>query len=216
MPLMSQWRKELRANNNTRIYKGRSMEGTFQFGDHLIFEPAPLTGIQPGDVVIYRRLNHKGSHDELVHRVISSLPEGLIVKGDNNPHVDKTLVTEKNLMGRVSHLERNGKRFLVGDRHFGLLRARALHGLRHVQAGIWALVRRMGRSSYRQLRNSGLIGRLWRPSIKKILLLTTDGPLLKYVCRNRTVAYYSPANGRFQCRKPYDLVLCKKKLENQN
>lgn len=192
------------------------MEGTFRFGDRLIFEPAPLTEIQPGDVVIYRRLNHKGSHDELVHRVMSSLPEGLILKGDNNPHVDKVLVTEKNLMGRVSHVERDRKRFLVGDRHFGLLRAHALHGLHHVQMGMWTLVRGMGRSSYRRLRNSGFIGRLWRPSIKKILLLTEDGPLVKYVYRNRTVAYYSPANGRFQCRKPYDLVLCKKNLEKQN
>jgi signal peptidase I len=207
MQLMLQWREKLPVKNNIRLYTGRSMEGTFRLGDRLIVEPVPFTDLRPGDVIVYQGLNHKGTEEELVHRVMGCLPNGLVVRGDNNPCADKTLVTESNLVGRVSHVVRDGKRYPVHGKGFGLLRARASHVWHRIWEEVWGLVRSMGRGSYSCLRNSGLISCLWRPSIKKVQLMTEDGTLIKYVCRNRTVAYYWPANGRFKCRKPYDLVL---------
>ena len=67
--------------------------------------------------------------------------------------------------------------------------------------------------SYRQ---SGLIARLWRPSVLKVQLMTEDGPLVKYVCGNRTVAYHWVNEDRFKCRKPFDLVLFKPKKVTAN
>jgi signal peptidase I len=183
------------------------MKATFRPGDRLIVETVPFTNVRPGDVVVYRGLNHNGAKDELVHRVMCALPNGLVVRGDNNPCADKTLVTENNLVGRVSHVVRDGKRYPVHGKGFGLLRARALYRWRHIWGFLWDVVRYLGRGSYACLRNSGLIARLWRPSIKKVQLMTENGTLIKYVCRNHTVAYYWPANGQFRCRKPYDLVL---------
>lgn len=183
------------------------MKATFKLGDRLIVETVPLTDIYPGDVVVYRGLNHKRAEEELVHRAICVMPSGMVVQGDNNPCADKTLVTEKNLVGRVSHVVRDGKKYPVHGKGFGLLRARTLYRWRYIWRFLWDVVRYLGRGSYSCLRNSGLIAHLWRPSIKKVQLMTENGILIKYVCRNRTVAYYWPANGWFKCRKPYDLVL---------
>jgi signal peptidase I len=187
------------------------MEGTFKFGDLLIFEPAPLPLIQPGDVVIYRGLNHRGEHVELVHRVVAVTSDGLVMRGDNNPAPDRLPVKENNLLGKVSYIERDGICLPVSRRPKIPFRSRVSQGFRHVRSLMSALAGHIGRSSYRKLRRSGLIGILWKPPIKKIFLQTNDGPLIKYVYRNRTVvAHYFPAQERLHCRKPFDLVLSKK------
>jgi signal peptidase I len=216
MLLMLQWSEKLPQIKNKRIYKGRSMQGTFRFGDHLMIESVPLNDIRPGDVVVYRRLNHKGVCQELVHRVMCTRSKDLIVRGDRNACNDSTPVTEEDLVGRVSHLNRNGKIYAVRGKTLGLLRARILHGSRHIREVLWNTARRIGRGSYHCLRQSGLIARLWRPSVVKVQLMTEDGPLVKYVCRNRTVAYHWVNEDRFKCRKPYDLVLFKDRVPGTN
>lgn len=193
--------------HNKRLYKGRSMEGLFRFGDRLIIEYVPLTDIHPGDVVIYRALNQEGNENELVHRVMRILPEGLAVRGDNNPYEDRTLVTVKNLVGRVTLVERGGKEITVQNGWRGFMYACISHGYRGLWVLAWGMIRLPGHMFYCRLRDSGLIVHLWRPSIEKIRLLTERGQIVKYVCRNRTVACYWSENGRFECRKPYDLVL---------
>ena len=45
--------------------------------------------------------------------------------------------------------------------------------------------------------------------------MTEDGPLVKYVCGNRTVAYHWVNEDHFKCCKPYDLVLVKPKAPNR-
>ena len=72
----------------------------------------------------------------------------------------------------------------------------------------------MGRRSYGWLRNSGMIAHVWHPLIVRVQLMTENGPLIKYVCRNRTVAFHWIDDGRFKCVKPYDLLLWYEKLKN--
>ena len=189
------------------IYKGQSMGGIFSFGDRLIIEHVRKASVRPGDVVVYRILNHKGSRDRLVHRVMGVAPSGLVLRGDNNFCDDQTLVTQNNLVGKVSHVERGGKRVSVRGGCSGLLIARVFHGWRFLRHIMWKFIRIMGRWSYRRLRDSGIIQRLWKPSILKIQLMTAHGPLIKYVCRNRTVAFLWPQKDSVTYRKPYDLVM---------
>ena len=183
------------------------MTGTFRFGDRLIIEYVALADVGPGDVVVYRTFNHAQNENERVHRVMRIVQEGLVVRGDNNPCADKTLVSENNLVGRVAYVERDGKCIPVRSGWPGLLLARIGHEYRGLRGWAWGIVRLLGRAFYGRLRDSGLVVHLWRPSIERIRLLTEKGQLVKYVCRNRTVACYWPENGRFECRKPYDLVL---------
>jgi signal peptidase I len=203
--------RQMPVEDSIRFYHGRSMAGTFRPGDCLTVTPLPPADVRPGDVVVYRWLNHNGVEEELVHRVMCARSNGLIVRGDNNPCNDSTLVTENNLVGSVSHVYRGGKRFPVRGRWVGLVRARVLHGSRRIGEVLWHAVRYLGRRSYRWFRKSGLVARLWRPSIVKVQLVTDNGPLVKYVWRNRTVASHWVNEGRFRCRKPYDLVISGRK-----
>jgi hypothetical protein len=197
----------LTGGNSNSLYRGRSMLGTFRFGDSLIIESVPFNDLRPGDIVVYKGLNHGGDEDNLVHRVISIRPEGLVTQGDNNSRPDKTFVNEGKLLGRVCHMERGGKKIPVCNGRMGLLRVRVRRRLDFLQNEIWRLVRSMGRGTYGRIRESGLIPLLWRPAISKVFLMTEKGPMVKYISRNRTVGEYWPENGRFRCRKPYDLLL---------
>ncbi len=189
--------------DSTRFYHGRSMGGTFRPGDCLTVSPAALADVRPGDVVVYRRPNHQDNGEELVHRVVAAVPGGLVAQGDNSPRADTSLVTADNLLGQVTHVERGGRIRLVRGGRLGLLRAWVLHA-RHP---VWRMITRVGRRPYRWLRNSGLMFRLWRPRVMKIRLATENGPLVKYVCGGRTVARWWPEKRRFDCQKPYDLVI---------
>ncbi|MFB0535254.1 MAG: signal peptidase I [Anaerolineae bacterium] len=193
--------------DSVRFYHGRSMGGTFRPGDCLTVEPVSLADVRPGDVVVYRGPNDQGDTEELVHRVVAAAPGGLVAHGDNNPCADMPLVTADNLLGRVTHVERDGRTRLVRGGRLGLLHARVLHARRHVWRQVRGLVACLGRGPYRWLRESGLVPRLWQPTVMKVRLATENGPLVKYVCGGRTVARWWPHQNRFECQKPYDLVI---------
>lgn len=191
------------AEDSTRFYRGPSMGGTFRAGDYLTVVPVSISDVRPGDIVVYRRPNHQGDAKELVHRVVARASGGLIVRGDANARADTTLLTADNLLGRVTHVERSGRTRLVRGGQLGLLRARLLRTRRRV----WRLIACVGRGPYRWLRGNGLVARVWQPTVMKVHLATEDSPLVKYVCGGRTVACWWPEQGRFECRKPYDLVI---------
>ena len=186
-----------------RFYRGVSMSCTFRPGDCLTMVAVTLNEVQAGDIVIYRAANHDGEEDELVHRIVASTPNGLVTRGDNNPCVDTTLVTAENLMGRVTHVERNGITRPVRGGRPGLLYAR----LFRFRLGVWKFIKRLGRVPYRRLRNSNLIPRLWQPTITRLRFDTEKGSLVKYICNGRTVARWWVESRRFECDKPYDLVI---------
>ena len=194
-----------------RFYRGRSMKDTFLPGDCLAVESIPISDIHLGDAVVYREANHQDEPDELAHRVMAIVPDGLVTRGDNNTYNDTTLVTAENLVGRVTHVQRNGKRRVVRGGRRGLLRARILR----VRNRIWKLIKYMGSRPYHWLRKSNLIIRLWQPLIIKVRLKTDNGPLVKYICGGRTVARWWPQQDRFECKKPYDLVIRREDLAQQ-
>lgn len=189
------------------FYRGSSMLGTFRSGDYLTVEPGSIAAIRPGDVVIYRGRDQAGEPEDVVHRVVAVTPGGLVTQGDNNPQIDNVLVTQDMLVGRVTHVERAGRTRPVQGGEWGLLGVRVRHAWRRVLRLGWRLLRIVGRRPYRWLRESGWARRLWRPEMMRVLMITEDGPLVKYVSGRRTVARWWPETGRFQCRRPYDLVI---------
>jgi hypothetical protein len=188
-----------------RFYRGSSMRGIFRVGDCLEMEPAVIGDIRPGDIVVYHESSPHppDGAKELVHRITSLKPEGLVARGDSNILPDATLVTRDNLVGRVRYCVRGGKRYEVKGGFRGLLSARIRHNL--ITSRKW--IRILGGIVYRKIRLTGLIRRVWHPDIAVIRFMTEKGPLLKYICRGQTVAWLWIQNNRFNCRKPYDLVL---------
>jgi len=65
-----------------------------------------------GEIVAFTR---PGSGEVVVHRLIGKRGNDWLIQGDNTPHIDFELVPEKNILGRVARVQRNGK-----DRWSGL------------------------------------------------------------------------------------------------
>jgi hypothetical protein len=178
------------------IYNGRSMHPTFRPGQILYVRPQ-VEALRPGDVIVYQ--------DEvgcIVHRVCSIVSGQIITRGDNNRTPDTAPLPLDRLIGRVEMAQADRIRPVVGGR-LGLLTARlrwaglpAVNSLRIVFG--WP---------YRRLKASHLMLRLWKPQIEKVHLQTDNGPRVKYLYNRRTVAVWDPLPRRFECRKPFDLIL---------
>lgn len=186
-----------------RAYHGSSMLGTLRSGDQVVIEPVPLTAMRPGDVVAFRPTVADDEGIPIVHRVVAIRPAGLLTQGDNNAQIDVGLVTADRLLGRVTHVERGGRPMLVRGGRAGQLWVVYLRARRRV----YNLAARLGRGLYRRLRASGLVRRVWRPRITRLRLVNNHGTQVKYVCGGRTVARWWPHQNRFECQKPYDLVI---------
>jgi signal peptidase I len=190
-----------------RFYRGQSMAGTFRPGDALIVADVSIDSVHRGDVVLFRSMDADGEPEQVVHRVVAVLPEGLVTRGDNNRRVDLGLVTPDRLVGLVTHLERAGKRRRVRGSWWGLLHIRRIYVWRRIRWRGRRLAASVGGILYRRLRDSGFTPRLWQPPITRVCLTTSGGLVVKYVCGKRTVARWWPETGQFQCRKPYDLII---------
>jgi len=195
--------KAIYIKENMRYYRGNSMRGTFQIGDRLLIKPVLIVDIIPGDIIVYQRPNNKENTEEMVHRVVALREGKLITRGDQNRTLDLTPVQSNQIIGKVIAKENRGYRQVVVGGEKGLQRAK----LR------WAILRlnrfayRLFIFPYRLFRNSRFISMLWRPVTTKIHLKTEGGLVVKYIYKQKTIAIWEAASKRFNCRKPYDLVI---------
>jgi signal peptidase I len=91
---------------DTRRVDGTSMLPTLEGGDLVVVQPAQLSDLKVGDIIVYNNLCSTEG-ESVIHRVISITPQGLITKGDNNPSPDQDSgiavgpITQQCLVGRV-------------------------------------------------------------------------------------------------------------------
>ena len=191
------------------FYKWKSMKGTFRTGDMLFVENIYIDKLEKGDVIVFKGQYSFGSFKNLVHRIISISKKGLITRGDNNFYFDAKKVSWDNLVGRVTHLERNGKQLPVKNGKPGIRRANMLNLKLHIKKTIW----RFCKLPYTSLKKKDIISLIWKPDIKKIHINTTDSELIKYIHKNRTVGQVWIRQEHTKIKKPYDLVIrCKQPI----
>jgi len=154
--------------------------------------------LQVGDVVAF-----DAGGKAISHRIMGREAKGWVTRGDGCPGRDGELLTPERLIGKVMERERAGARDTVTGGRRGLRRARRLHGA----ARLRRICFRVLAPPYRLLRASHLVAALWRPRIVKARFAGPEGVLIKRIHRGRTVACWSPQDQRWDCRKPYDLVL---------
>jgi len=173
------------------------MKGTFKPGDKLTIEKIPINQVRKGDAIIFR-IAKKDEDDFVVHRVVDLTPNGLVTRGDNSRKQDTELVAEENIYGRVIAYDRKGNICRTWNGRLGMMRAGALHGrLQFTQILMFFL-----RKPYLMIRESGIAAKLWRPEIEIIRFKTSNGPLIKYVHKDITVAIYWTDKNRWWCRRP--------------
>lgn len=117
-------------------------------GDTLIVERIPSNAVSEGDIVLFGRDRRLFAH-RVVTRLNHRQPAEILARGDANPAPDPP-VPERDLLGRVSFIVRNGKSIKpsktlpVSDRALAALAQRSdfaarlvvgVHGMRAIPKG---------------------------------------------------------------------------------
>ena len=90
--------------------KGSSMTPFIRDGDIVTVSPMKDGPPRPGDVVAFARA---GSQKLIVHRVVRRQEAGWLIKGDSCAVAEGPIPREQ-VLGRVTRVERGGRRVLVG------------------------------------------------------------------------------------------------------
>ena len=118
---------------------GFSMIPFVRDGD--VITVAPLAGGTPGlgDVVAFVRPN---TGKLAVHRVVGNLSSAFLIRGDNTQETDG-LVPAGNILGRVTRVERDGRRVYLGlgPERYPIAFLTRLGLLRLLWRSVWRLVR---------------------------------------------------------------------------
>lgn len=180
------------------------MLGTFLPGDCLIVTSAMIEDLCVGDVVVFRGTKKNSDDDcEWVHRVVDAFDRKFITRGDHNSYNDFGFLTNENMVGRVDFVLRDKKKRAVWNGQLGYWWARCLH-LR--QPLLYLLGRFLG-NYYQWLREKKILAQYWHLKLSKLYLWSEEGLIIKYVLHGRTIAIWQPEQKRFDCRKPFDLVI---------
>jgi hypothetical protein len=174
------------------------MKTTFRQGDCIVFEP--LAGTRrpaPGDVVLFRSRPDPGI--DTVHRVVSVNGENLVLRGDDNPSGETETVPLRDVLGRVTAVERNGRRFPVAGGAAGSLWAGFVS-----REGI---PRRFLGALYGLLRRSRLLRLLWRPGLEAVRTEADPPGVYRLLSSGRVIGRWCPGRGILLLRKPWDLVV---------
>ena len=178
--------------------RGDSMWGTLADGDCLWVSPIPFESLQAGDVVAF-----EAGGKVVVHRIVERDENVFRTQGDGNWSRDSAPLTAANLVGKVTDREHRGVRLPVAGGARGHRRAIVLRAVSR-----WRLRFRHGRTSpYRLLRASRVASLFWRPRIAVASFVSPEGSTVKFIHRGRTVALWRPQARKWECRRPYDLIL---------
>ena len=178
--------------------RGDSMSVTLKAGDRLWLAPVAFDSLEVGDVVAL----DVGSKI-IAHRIVARHPNGFLMQGDGNGRPDLEPLANMNFRGKAVARERRGTLARLaggrqGHRRGQILRACSRFRIRLVWMLDWP---------YRLLRSSRWAVRFWHPDMRAVRFATPSGWLTKFICRGKTVAVWAPQSGRWECRRPYDLVL---------
>ncbi len=173
------------------------MQPTFRTG-HLLYVRPEVQDVKPGDVVVYEQAGRY-----IVHRVISIGNLGYVTRGDNNPFADDDPVTPEQVIGRVEMGENSGEISSISSGWLGMWLVRFGRATRGLEPGL----RLIFGWPYRFLKANRFIVRIWKPTISQVHLKNDNGNLVKYIYHKKTVAVWDVSLGRFECRKPFDLII---------
>ena len=179
-------------------YRGESMRGTFADGDCLRVRPVRFEVLRPGDVVAFR-----SGGQVVAHRIVGRRGGDFLTRGDGALAPDSAALAPGALIGQVVGRERRGVETSVAGGGWGRWAARFRHGACRVRIGLLFPLAPL----YRALRASRWVGRIWKPRLLAARFAVAGGVFHKRIHRGRTVACWAPHEGRWTCRKPYDLVL---------
>lgn len=187
------------------VFSGNSMHPTLKEPDYL--EIRSYDGAKPrrGDVVYFRSPR---TGIMVVHRVMAVRPEGLLTKGDNNPHRDPDIVSANNLTGRVVAARSSERERRVRGGAAGMLE----HYYARMSRKAAMAAHRLCRFFFRSGSLMGILRSLARNRLKFKFVLFGKIPLghMKTLANNQCVGRY--IHGTWHIDYPWRLLVDPEKI----
>lgn len=177
------------------VYKGPSMNSTFQDMDVLYY--VPNKNVRFGDVVVIKipEYEHK-----IIHRVISVGKKGISTMGDGNLHPDSWLLSPDQIIGSVIYGYRGKRRFKVLGGLAGLaqmIQVRFKHLTMKTVRPIFSII-------YHNLPISNVVILLIQP--KPVAFKRSTGIELQLLVRGRVIGRRLPGQ-KWQIKVPFRFFL---------
>ena len=80
---------------------GFSMYPTIKSGESILYTDATVDDLEPGDIVVFTDFV---SGERVCHRIVEIKDGRAKSKGDNNRFRDRGFISNKNLVGKVTHI----------------------------------------------------------------------------------------------------------------
>ena len=121
--------------------------------------------------------------------------------------IDKKPIDSEHIIGRVEAIIENGQKIKFETDKLKLLQVR----IKWIFLDIKRLLKKPLKPIYRYLKSILIISKIpqknFQKKIKKIILKSPDGEVVKFLFKGRTVAQWWPEQDRFFCKKPFDILI---------
>jgi signal peptidase I len=187
--------------------RGESMRPLFRPGDRIHFAACRIEEVRQGDVIIF---TSPGQVERIIHRVVSTGPDGIRTKGDANPCRDTGNLRQEDIIGRAVSVERGGRAIPVAGGIAGRLLAVLIRAFRKSDH----LASHVLNPCYRGLARSGLFRALLPPALRpRVITFERDGAREMQLVLGRRIIGRRPAGaGSWTIRRPFRIFVDEKAL----
>jgi len=187
--------------------RGDSMRPLFRPGDRIRFVPCRAEEVRRGDVILF---TPQGRDERVVHRVISTGPEGVRTQGDANTCRDAGELRQENIVGRAVAVERGGRVIPVAGGRAGQLLAACVRAARradHLASYLLA-------PCYRVLARCGIFRAILPSALRpRVVMFERDGAREMQLVLGRRIIGRRPADtGTWTIRRPFRVFVDERAL----
>ncbi len=182
--------------------RGESMRPLFRPGDRIRFIPCRVEYVRRGDVIIF---TPSGQKERVVHRVVSTGPDGIRTQGDANLYRDAWGLRQEDIVGRAVSLERRGRVIRVAGGIAGRLLSSLIRAFRKSDH----LASRVLNPCYRGLARSGFFRALLPTVLRpRVITFEREGAREMQLVLGRHIIGRRPAGaGVWTIRRPFRIFI---------
>jgi signal peptidase I len=190
-------------NNTTAVFcRGESMRPLFRPGDRILVVACRAEDVRQGDVLIFIA---PGQDECIIHRVVSTGPDGIRTKGDANPYRDAWGLRQEDIVGRAVSVERGSRVIPVSGGIAGCLLAALIRAVRKSDH----LASHVLNPCYRGLARRALFRALLPAALRsRVITFERDGAReMQLVLGRRIVGRRAVGTGVWIIRRPFRIFV---------
>ena len=183
------------------------MYPTFIPGDVLYIKECKEKEIKKGDIIVFKTGENEKN---IVHRVVSIDNSGIRTRGDNNSNIDNSVLTQKDIQGKVLNFERQGKKYPVSGGQTGLIKANFIRLMRRANRKILNIFRPF----YRLILQFSFLKILFsgKKTFRVLSFKKPEGTEKQLMAGSYVIGRLRPGYKRWHIKVPFRLFIDEKSL----